>query len=48
VHFGVGDAERIDELVIEWPLGDRAVLTGLAVDRMYTIREGAELALEER
>ena len=47
VHFGVGDVERIDELVIEWPLGDRAVLTDLAVDRMYTIRERAELALQE-
>jgi hypothetical protein len=48
VHFGVGDVERIDELVIEWPSGERTVLTDLAVDRMHTIREGTELELEEQ
>jgi len=47
VHFGLGDLERVDELVIEWPSGERTVLTGLAADRMHTIREGTELALEE-
>jgi len=44
LHFGLGSAERIDEVVIEWPSGERSVLEGLAVDRMQTIREGAELA----
>ena len=48
LHFGLGDAGHIDELVIEWPSGERTVLTDLAVDRMHTIREGAEIALEER
>jgi len=47
-HFGLGDAERIDELVIEWPSGERTVLTNLAVDRMHAIREAAQLALEGR
>jgi len=47
VHFGLGDLERVDELVIEWPSGERTILTGLAADRMHTIHEGAELALEE-
>ena len=46
VHFGLGDAERIDELVVEWPSGERTVLTGLAVDRMHLIREEPRLALE--
>lgn len=46
VHFGLGDAERIDELVIEWPSGQRTVLTDLAVDRMHAIREADEYAFE--
>jgi len=46
VHFGLGKAERIDEVVIEWPSGERSVLTHLAADRRYRIREGTELALE--
>ncbi len=46
VHFGLGDAERIDELVIEWPSGQRTVLTDLAVDRMHAIREVDEYAFE--
>jgi hypothetical protein len=46
LHFGLGDAERIDELVIEWPSGQRTVLTDLAVDRMHAIREGDEYAFE--
>ena len=48
LHFGLGDAKRIDELVIEWPSGERTVLADLAVDRMYTIREGSEFTLEGR
>jgi len=48
VHFGLGEAERIDELVIEWPSGEQSVFTDLAVDRKHTIREGAELAREGR
>ena len=48
LHFGLGDAKRIDELVIEWPSGERTVLADLAVDRLYTIREGSEFPLEGR
>lgn len=46
LHFGLGDADRIDELVIEWPSGERTVRRNLAVDSMHEIREGSELALE--
>lgn len=48
VHFGLGDADTIDELVIDWPSGERTVLTELSADRFYTIREGAEFAFEVR
>lgn len=44
VHFGLGDAERVDELVIDWPSGEHTVLRDLPADRMHAIREGAELA----
>ena len=43
-----GKAETIDELVIEWPSGERTVLLDLAVDRLHFVREGAEVALEGR
>ncbi len=46
VHFGLGDAERIDELVIEWPSGGRSIFTDLGVDGMYTIHEGDDVAPE--
>ena len=46
LHFGLGKEELIDEVVIEWPSGERSVLTHLSADRQYEIREGAELALE--
>ena len=39
-HFGLGGAERIDELEIEWPSGERAVWRDLAADRIYRITEG--------
>ena len=42
----VGDAERIDELAIEWASRQRTVLTDLAVDWMHAIREGPEYAFE--
>ena len=48
LHFGLGQAETIDELVIEWPSGERTVLLDLAVDRLHFVREGAEVALEGR
>jgi hypothetical protein len=43
-HFGLGDASQVDELVIDWPSGERTVLRDLATDRSYQIREGSDLA----
>jgi hypothetical protein len=43
VHFGLGDAERVDTLVIDWPSGEHTILTDLAVDSIHAIREGSEL-----
>ena len=41
-HFGLGSADRVDEVVIEWPSGERTVLTDLDADRLHAVREGGE------
>ena len=39
VHFGLGDADAVEELVIEWPSGHRQTFTNLAANHFYTITE---------
>jgi len=39
IHFGLGDQERIEKLVIHWPGGSRQVVRNPEPDRLYTIRE---------
>ena len=41
--FGLGKAEKIDELIITWPSGKTAKFTGLATNQAYSIDEGAGL-----
>ena len=45
-HFGLGDAARVDEVVIEWPSGQRTVLRDLAVGRLYAVTEEVEWAAD--
>jgi enediyne biosynthesis protein E4 len=40
LHFGLGDARRIDAVDIRWPDGTREELTDLEPGRLYTILEG--------
>ncbi|HUG89917.1 MAG TPA: CRTAC1 family protein [Planctomycetaceae bacterium] len=40
VHFGLGDAERVDRLTVRWPSGDEQVLHDLPVDRHIVIEQG--------
>jgi hypothetical protein len=46
VHFGIGDATKVDALEIHWP--DKAVekLQLPAVDRIFTVAEGKGIADE--
>ncbi len=40
VHFGLGDAERVEKLTILWPSGLRQELTDVAGDRHIVVEEG--------
>jgi hypothetical protein len=42
VHFGLGEAERVEKLTIQWPSGLRQELTDLAGDRQIVVDEGAD------
>jgi hypothetical protein len=46
--FGVGDADRIDKLVVFWPDGQRQEWTGLAPDRYHVLVQGVKEAREPR
>jgi hypothetical protein len=37
LHFGLGARRSIDRVQIRWPNGEQQTVTGLAVDRVYTI-----------
>ena len=39
VHFGLGSAERVKRLEIEWPSGTKQLLENVAVDRYVSIEE---------
>ncbi|MGH9402353.1 MAG: CRTAC1 family protein [Terriglobia bacterium] len=39
LHFGLGKAERIERLEVDWPRGGTQVLEGLKVDRMHHLVE---------
>jgi hypothetical protein len=40
LHFGLGDAAKIDRLTIRWPSGAAQTLEGIAADRHVVITEG--------
>ncbi len=42
VLIGLGDAERVDSVVVEWPGGPRQVLHDVVADRRYALVEGSE------
>jgi hypothetical protein len=40
IHFGLGGHDRVDRAEILWPNGKKEILSNLAADRFYTVREG--------
>jgi enediyne biosynthesis protein E4 len=40
LHFGLGDATRVDSIEIHWPSGAVEKLKPAGVDRIFSIEEG--------
>lgn len=40
LHFGLGDADRVDRLTVEWPGGRRQSFSGLPADRRIVVVAG--------
>jgi len=40
LHFGLGEATRVDALEIRWPSGERQVLRDVGVNRRLVVRQG--------
>ena len=43
LHFGLGEAKKVDELEIRWPSGKVDTLKDLDVNRLYVIEEGGKI-----
>ncbi len=41
LHFGLGTADKVDQLLIEWPSGIRQTLNNLSTRKIHAIREAA-------
>ncbi len=48
VHFGLGDAKKIDSVEIRWPSGKTEILGEVAADKFYFVLEGQGLVSPER
>jgi hypothetical protein len=46
VHFGLGDSSEIEKVQIRWPSGANQTLTGVPVDHIYRVVEGAPAVQE--
>ena len=40
IHFGLGNHQRLDQAEILWPDGTKEILSNLAADKFYVVREG--------
>lgn len=43
LHFGLGDAQIIDSIVIQWKSGMKQTITSIPVNKIYTIAEGEKV-----
>lgn len=45
LHFGLGDAETVDRIVVRWPNGQTQEFTMLAADRVYGLTQDSREAI---
>src|SRR6202023_1617410 len=48
VHFGLGTAQRIDRVEIQWPSGATEKLLDVAADQFYSVLEGSGIVPPDR
>jgi hypothetical protein len=48
LHFGLGNATRVDSVAVRWPSGQIDHYRDLEADRVYHLREGDAEAVAER
>jgi hypothetical protein len=47
IHFGLGEAKKVDAVEIRWPSGQVDMLKDLDVNRLYVIEEGGKVLKAE-
>jgi len=47
MHFGLGDAVKVDLVEIRWPSGTVDTLSDLDVNRLYVVQEGGKILKSE-
>ena len=47
IHFGLGDAKKVELVEIRWPSGAIDTLKDLDVNRLYVIEEGGKVLKNE-
>ncbi len=48
IHFGLGNATKIDKVEVHWPSGKSETLTNLAADHFYSVVEGQGIVAAEK
>ena len=46
LHFGLGTATTVDSLIVEWPNGERGLITDVKADQLLTVRKEDTQALD--
>ncbi len=44
VHFGLGQKQTIDHIVVHWPGGEKEIFTGMIADNRYNLKQGTSIA----
>jgi hypothetical protein len=48
VHFGLGSADKVDDVEIKWPFGSTQTIHNLAPDRFYIVKEGVGIVSPDK